>query len=93
MLVALCMAANISYQFREETNKTLQVEHDLVTVDRRVSTQLKALRYRSYEGSFNFTAQLGGSVQLFTSSRRTAIDPGYKYHHFSNAVSAFRGNA
>jgi hypothetical protein len=25
---------------------------------------------------FNFTAQLGGGVQLFTSSRRTAIDLG-----------------
>jgi opacity protein-like surface antigen len=34
---------------------------------------------------FNFTAQLGGGVQLFTSSRRTAIDIGYKYHHISNA--------
>jgi Lipid A 3-O-deacylase (PagL) len=34
---------------------------------------------------FNFTAQLGGGVQLFTSSRRTAIDFGYKYHHISNA--------
>src|SRR5437879_2856572 len=33
---------------------------------------------------FNFTAQLGGGVQLFTSSRRTAIDLGYKYHHISN---------
>lgn len=34
---------------------------------------------------FNFTAQFGGGVQLFTSSRRTAIDLGYKYHHISNA--------
>jgi hypothetical protein len=34
---------------------------------------------------FNFTAQLGGGVQLFTSSRRTALDLGYKYHHISNA--------
>ena len=34
---------------------------------------------------FNFTAQLGGGVQWFTSSRRTAIDLGYKYHHISNA--------
>jgi hypothetical protein len=34
---------------------------------------------------FNFTAQLAGGVQLFTSSRRTAIDLGYKYHHISNA--------
>ena len=34
---------------------------------------------------FNFTAQLGGGVQLLTSSRRAAIDLGYKYHHISNA--------
>jgi len=34
---------------------------------------------------FNFTAQLGGGVQLLTSSRRTALDLGYKYHHISNA--------
>ena len=34
---------------------------------------------------FNFTAQLAGGVQLFTSSRRTALDLGYKYHHISNA--------
>lgn len=34
---------------------------------------------------FNFTAQLGGGVQLFTTSRRAAIDLGYKYHHISNA--------
>ena len=34
---------------------------------------------------FNFTAQLGAGVQLFTSSRRAAIDLGYKYHHISNA--------
>ena len=34
---------------------------------------------------FNFTAQLGGGVQLFPPSRRTAIDIGYKYHHISNA--------
>jgi len=33
---------------------------------------------------FNFTAQLGGGLQLFRSSR-TAIDIGYKYHHISNA--------
>jgi hypothetical protein len=33
----------------------------------------------------NFTAQLGIGVQLFTSSQRTAIDLGYKYHHISNA--------
>jgi opacity protein-like surface antigen len=34
---------------------------------------------------FNFSAQLGGGVQLFTSSRRTALDLGYRYHHISNA--------
>ena len=34
---------------------------------------------------FNFTAQLGAGVQLFTSSHRTAFDLGYKYHHISNA--------
>ena len=34
---------------------------------------------------FNFTAQLGGGVQFLTSSRRTALDLGYKYHHISNA--------
>jgi len=34
---------------------------------------------------FNFTAQLGAGVQLFTSSHRAAIDVGYKYHHISNA--------
>jgi len=34
---------------------------------------------------FNFTAQLGGGVQFFTSDRRTAFDLGYKYHHISNA--------
>ena len=34
---------------------------------------------------FNFTAQLGAGVQLFTSSHHTAIDLGYKYHHISNA--------
>ena len=34
---------------------------------------------------FNFTAQLGGGVQLFSSNRRTALDIGYKYHHISNA--------
>jgi hypothetical protein len=34
---------------------------------------------------FNFTAQLAGGVQFFTSSHRTAIDLGYKYHHISNA--------
>ena len=34
---------------------------------------------------FNFTAQLGGGVQLFTSSRHAAVDLGYKYHHISNA--------
>ncbi len=34
---------------------------------------------------FNFTAQLGAGVQLFTSNRRTALDLGIKYHHISNA--------
>jgi opacity protein-like surface antigen len=34
---------------------------------------------------FNFTAQLGGGVQLFTFSRHAALDLGYKYHHISNA--------
>lgn len=34
---------------------------------------------------FNFTAQLGGGVQLFSSNRRTSFDIGYKYHHISNA--------
>lgn len=34
---------------------------------------------------FNFTAQLGAGVQLFTSNRRAAFDLGYKYHHISNA--------
>ena len=34
---------------------------------------------------FNFTAQFGGGLQLFSSSRRTALDLGYKYHHISNA--------
>ena len=34
---------------------------------------------------FNFTAQVGAGVQLFTPDRRTAIDLGYKYHHISDA--------
>jgi len=34
---------------------------------------------------FNFTAQLGGGVQLFTANHRAALDLGYKYHHVSNA--------
>jgi hypothetical protein len=34
---------------------------------------------------FNFTAQLGGGVQLFNSSRRRSFDVGCKYHHISNA--------
>jgi len=34
---------------------------------------------------FNFTAQLGVGVQLFTPNRHSAIDIGYKYHHISNA--------
>jgi len=33
---------------------------------------------------FNFTAQLGAGVQVF-SSRHHSIDFGYKYHHISNA--------
>lgn len=33
---------------------------------------------------FNFTAQLGAGVQVFT-SRHHSIDIGYKYHHISNA--------
>jgi len=42
--------------------------------------------HRMFGGTqLNFTAQLGGGVQLFTSSRGTAIDLGYKYHHISNA--------
>ena len=34
---------------------------------------------------FNFTAQFGGGLQLFSPGRRTALDVGYKYHHISNA--------
>lgn len=34
---------------------------------------------------FNFTAQLGGGLQLCTSNRHAALDLGYKYHHISNA--------
>ena len=42
--------------------------------------------HRMFEGThFNFTAQLGGGVQLFMPSRRTSLDLGYKYHHISNA--------
>ena len=37
---------------------------------------------------FNFTAQLGAGVEVFT-SRHRSIDFGYKYHHISNAN---RGN-
>ena len=33
---------------------------------------------------FNFTAQLGAGVQVFT-ARHHSIDIGYKYHHISNA--------
>jgi Lipid A 3-O-deacylase (PagL) len=33
---------------------------------------------------FNFTAQLGAGVQVFT-SRHHSIDFGYKYRHISNA--------
>lgn len=42
--------------------------------------------HRMFEGTqFNFTAQLGGGVQLLAPSRRTSLDLGYKYHHISNA--------
>lgn len=34
---------------------------------------------------FNFTAQFGGGLQVFSPGRRTALDVGYKYHHISNA--------
>lgn len=34
---------------------------------------------------FNFNAQLGAGLQLFSSSHRTALNLGYKYHHISNA--------
>ncbi|MGA7767186.1 MAG: acyloxyacyl hydrolase [Candidatus Sulfotelmatobacter sp.] len=34
---------------------------------------------------FNFTAQLGGGVQVFSSSHRHSFDVGCKYHHISNA--------
>jgi len=34
---------------------------------------------------FNFTAQLGGGVQVFSSNRRRSFDVGCKYHHISNA--------
>lgn len=34
---------------------------------------------------FNFTAQLAGGVQVFSSSRRRSFDFGCKYHHISNA--------
>lgn len=36
------------------------------------------------ETQFNFTAQMGGGVQLFTGHGST-LDLGYKYHHISNA--------
>jgi Lipid A 3-O-deacylase (PagL) len=42
--------------------------------------------HRMFEATqFNFTAQLGAGVQLFTRSRRASLDLGYKYHHISNA--------
>lgn len=41
-----------------------------------------------YATKFNFTAELGAGVQVFT-SRHHSIDFGYKYHHISNAN---RGN-
>ena len=34
---------------------------------------------------FNFTAKLGGGVQVFSSSHRHSFDVGCKYHHISNA--------
>lgn len=34
---------------------------------------------------FNFTAQLGSGVQVFSSSRRRSLDVGCEYHHISNA--------
>jgi hypothetical protein len=37
------------------------------------------------ETHFNFTAQLGAGVQVFSSSRRRSLDGGGKYHHISNA--------
>jgi hypothetical protein len=41
---------------------------------------------KMFEGThFNFTAQLGGGVQLFDSSRHRSLDVGCKYHHISNA--------
>ena len=38
-------------------------------------------------GQFNYTADFGGGVQVFTSSRR-ALTFGYKYHHISNNFRA-----
>lgn len=34
---------------------------------------------------FNFTAQWAAGVQLFSSSRKSSFDAGFKYHHISNA--------
>ena len=34
---------------------------------------------------FNFTAQLGSGVQVFSSSRHRSFDVGCEYHHISNA--------
>lgn len=34
---------------------------------------------------FNFTAQWGAGVQLFSSNRKRSFDAGFKYHHVSNA--------
>jgi Lipid A 3-O-deacylase (PagL) len=34
---------------------------------------------------FNFTAQLGGGVQLLTPGRHRSFDIGCEYHHISNA--------
>jgi hypothetical protein len=38
-----------------------------------------ALTYKS-----NFTAQLGGGVQVFSSTRHRSLDVGCKYHHILN---------
>jgi hypothetical protein len=40
--------------------------------------------------NFNFTAQLGGGVQLFTFNRHAALDLGYKYHHISTRILVIR---
>ena len=53
---------------------------------RDMTPQFKLAAHKGFGATqFNYTAQLGGGVQLFTSRRRTAIDLGYKYPHISNA--------